>query len=174
MTQSPDTQYLFVVDYEDETERKRVEYLFNNWDEGKIARPDGVTRVAAGVDHDELYQQLLTKVPEDRVDTYELSTVDADVSPETVTVERTVTAPRAPVESFLEYVLSKRKAVLQSEARNEYELYTKKGRAEVRYTLESDGIETSVRLRITGYQPAPSFLGEFFGEELDEFSASQQ
>lgn len=169
-----DDEYLFVVDYEDETERKRVEYLFNNWDEGDIARPEGVTRVAAGVDHDELYRQLLNKVPDDQVDAYRLSAVDADVSPETVTVERTVTAPRAPVESFLEYVLSKRKAVLQSEARNEYELYSKKGRAEIRYTLDSDGTETSVRLQITGYQPAPSFLGDFFGEELDEFSASQQ
>lgn len=169
-----DDEYLFVVDYQEETERKRVEYLFNNWDEGDIARPEGVTRVAAGVDHRELYRQLLNKVPEDQVDAYRLSSVDADVSPETVTIERTVTAPRAPVESFLEYVLSKRKAVLQSDARNEYKLYSKKGRAEVRYTLDSDGTGTSVRLRITGYQPAPSFLGDFFAEELDEFSASQQ
>jgi hypothetical protein len=167
-------RYLFVVSYDDDAERKRAEYLFNNWDDGDIERPDGLVRVTRSVDHDEIYEQLITKVPKDQIESYALDPVEADADPETVTVERAVNAPVQSVESFLDYVFSKRKAVLQSAEHNEYEVYTKKGRADVQYSLtESDG-QTTVRVRVDGYPPAPSFLAEFFRDELDEYSTSQQ
>lgn len=175
MTDVPDSEkHLFIVSYDDDSERKRVEYLFKNWDEGEVEHPDGLVRVTSGVDHDELYEQLVTKVPADQIESYRLSSVDTELEPESITVERTIQAPQAPVESFLNYVLSKRKAVLQSADRNEYEVYSKKGRADVRYSLSGGDEETTVRVRIDGYPPAPSFLSDFFREELDEFSASQQ
>ncbi|WP_142860745.1 hypothetical protein [Salinigranum halophilum] len=169
-----DREYIFIVTYEDETERKRVEYLFNNWEDGKIDRPKGVIRLTAGVDHDKLYEQLLTKVPEEQVTSYKLDRSDPDIEPSRRTVERSISAPEQTVNSFLEYVFSKRKAVIQSREYNEYEMYTKKGRADVRYTLTTSDGDTTARIVIEGYEPAPSFLGDFFEEELDEFSASQQ
>jgi len=167
-----DRRYLYVVDYEGDAERKRAEYLFKNWDGGAIERPDGLVRVAEDVDHDELYQQLIAKVPADQIEAYELTPTEPDVSTETVVIEESVAASADAVETFLEYVLSKRKAVLQSAARNEYEVYTKKGRAEVSYEIGDDDPIT-VRLRIEGYPPAPAFLADFFETELADYAASQ-
>ncbi|MFC7174572.1 hypothetical protein ACFQL0_16885 [Haloplanus litoreus] len=122
-------EYLYVVDYADDAERKRVEYLFNNWSEGDLSRPEGVVRLASDVDHEGLYERLVSKVPEERIRAYRLEEGRTEVSPTTRTVERTVPAKADAVQTFLEYMLSKKKAVLQSAAHNEYELYTKKGRA---------------------------------------------
>ena len=172
----PTTEYehLFVVDYEEDTERKRVEYLLNNWEEGEITRPEGIFRLTSGVDHDDLYEQLLTKVPEERITSYELNQSEPTVDKQIKRIERTINAPVDTVESFLDYVFSKRKGVVQSAEHNEYEIVTKKGRADVRYTLSADNGITTTRIIIEGYEPTPSFLSEFFEQELDEFSSSQQ
>jgi hypothetical protein len=167
-----DTRYLYVVEYEEDAERKRAEYLFKNWDEGSIERPEGLVRVAEGVAHDELYEQLVAKVPAEQVTVHELEPIETDVEAETVVVEETVDASVDAVETFLEYILSKRKAVLQSATRNEYEVYSKKGRAEVSYEVSGDGPVT-VRIRVSGYPPAPAFIAEFFETELSDYAASQ-
>lgn len=165
-------EYLFVVSYGDDKERKRVEYLFDNV-EGEARKPDGLVRLVEGVDHEELYADLVSKVPSDAVSAYRLEPADADVDPESMVVRQEVAAAPDAVESFVEYILSKRKAVLTAAQRNEYEVYTKKGRAEVRYEL-SDGPPTTVTVRVTGFPPAPSFLTEFFREELADYADSQR
>jgi hypothetical protein len=166
--------YLFVVSYSDDAERKRAEYLFNNWEDGEVEGPDGFVRIASGVEHDDLYEKLVGKVPAEQVDSFRLEPVEADVEQTRHTVEQSVNAPVDTVESFVEYVLSKKKAVLQSSSHNEYEVYTKKGRAEISYRIgETDG-ETTVRMQIEGYQPAPEFLAEFFANELEDYADSQR
>jgi len=169
-----DPEYLYVVDYADDAERKRVEYLFNNWSEGDLSRPEGVVRLASGVDHEGLYEQLISKVPEERIQAYRLEEGRTEVSPTTRTVERTVPANADAVETFLQYMLSKKKAVLQSATHNEYELYTKKGRATTTYALDEGSDGTAVTIRITGYSDAPSFLADFFESELRDYAASQR
>jgi len=165
-------EYLFVVAYDSDAERKRVEYLFDNAD-GEIRSLEGLSRLASGVDHEEMYEQLVSKVPEDQVQAYRLEPIDVSADPESTTVAQTVSATPETVESFVEYMLSKKKAVLQSSARNEYEVYTKKGRAEIRYDLEATGEGTEVTVRIDGYPPAPSFLADFFETELRDYANSQ-
>jgi|GEM_PF-426377 len=169
-----DDTYLFVVSYEDDAERKRVEYLFNNWDDGEVRKPSGLVRIGTDVDHDALYERLVSKIPADQVDSFRLESVDPDVSKERHTVEESVNADRDAVESFVEYMLSKKKAVLQSASRNEYEVYTKKGRATVSYRLAEDGETTTVEVSIEGYPPAPTFLAEFFETELADYAGSQR
>lgn len=165
--------YLFVVRYDDDAERKRVEYLFNNWKSGTIDKPKGLMRIAEGLDHHELYEELITKVPPEQVNAYRLDSVDPDVSPETRVVQKSINAPQDAVEPFLEYMLSKKKAVLQSAEQNEYEVYTKKGRADVSYQLTGSDGTTKVTVRITGHSPAPEFFKEFFETELDNYATSQ-
>ena len=171
---STEDTYLYVVAYEDDAERKRAEYLFNNWEDGEVSAPDGLVRKASGVDHEELYESLIGKIPPDQVEAYRLEPADTDVKQDRHTVEQTVNAPQDAVESFVEYILSKKKAVLQSATRNEYEVYTKKGRADVSYRLsESDG-DTRVQVQVEGYPPAPEFLAEFFETELSDYAQSQK
>ncbi|MFB6184294.1 MAG: hypothetical protein ABEI96_07040 [Haloarculaceae archaeon] len=168
-----DGEYLYVVEYDSDAERKRVEYLFNNWSDGDVDAPKGLVRVASNVDHDALYRQLVSKVPDEQVSAYRLEPVETDVETDTRVVEQHVDAPREAVEGFVEYIFSKKKAVLQSPERNEYEVYTKKGRAEVSYDLAADG-ETTVTVRIEGTPPAPGFLADFFETELADYAASQK
>jgi len=169
-----DSAYLFVVDYDDDAERKRVEYLFNNWEDGDVEKPAGLVRVATDVDHDELYERLVGKVPEEQVETYRLEATDPDVTEDRRTVEQRVDADIDAVESFVDYVLSKKKAVLQSASRNEYEVYTKKGRADVSYRIDESGGSTTVEMTVEGYPPAPEFLVDFFETELAEYAESQR
>jgi hypothetical protein len=169
-----DDTYLFVVSYDDDAERKRVEYLFNNWDEGDVEKPDGLVRIASDVDHDDLYEKVVSKVPSDQVESFKLEPIEADVDRERQTIEQEINAPVDAVESFVEYIFSKKKAVLQSATHNEYEVYTKKGRANASYSLTEDGGATTVSVTVDGYPPAPSFLAEFFETELAEYAASQQ
>lgn len=168
-----DSEYLFVVEYDSDAERKRIEYLFNNWDDGNITSPEGIVRFAGNVEHDALYKQLVAKVPEDQVDSFRIDAIQADLDPETVTIEEQINAPRDAVESFLKYMLSKKNAVLQSASHNEYEVYTKKGRAEINYRLSEDDGATTVSMQVSGYPPAPEFLGDFFETELSDYATSQ-
>lgn len=169
-----DSDYLFVVSYADDAERKRVEYLFNNWDEGDVERPDGIVRVASDIDHDDIYERVVNKVPSEQVDSFELRPVEADVDRERRTVKQSVSAPADAVKSFVDYIFSKKKAVLQSGARNEYEVYTKKGRADVTYELTRDDGTVIIKVTVSGYPPAPGFLADFFKTELSDYAESQQ
>lgn len=169
---SKEEEYLFVVSYGDDKERKRIEYLFNNWN-GEIEKPEGLVRVAGEIDHDELYEQIVSKVPPEQVSSYCLEPVDTEVDPESVIVEESVSAALDGVEGFIEYMLSKKKAVLQSAERNEYEVYTKKGRADVTYQLTEQDEKVNVRIRVEGYPPAPEFLASFFETELTDYAESQ-
>ena len=172
--EADDGAYLFVVSYEDDAERKRVEYLFNNWEDGEVEKPSGLVRIGTDVDHDALYERLVSKIPADQVESFQLQSVDPDVEKERHTVEESVDADADAVESFVEYMLSKKKAVLQSAARNEYEVYTKKGRATVSYRLSDEDGATTVAMSVEGYPPAPSFLAEFFETELADYAGSQR
>jgi len=167
-------QHLYIVTYKDDSERKRVEYLFNNWSDGTVEHPNGLFRMTKGVDHENLYEKLVTKVPEEQISTYAVEPIESELEPTRLSIEQEITAPEATVKSFLEYVLSKRKAVVQDSERNEYEVYSKKGRADLRYELSASPEGTNVRLVIEGHQPAPSFLMNFFETELSEFAESQQ
>lgn len=165
--------YLFEIEYEDDAERKRIEYLFNNWSDGTIEQPDGLVRIAREVDHEKLYEQLISKVPDERVSVNRLEQADTDIDPETIRIDQTVPAPAEAVESFVEYMLSKKKAVLQSAAHNEYEVYTKKGRGEVSYTISETDDGVAVQLTVVGYGPAAAFLAGFFETELTNYAQSQ-
>jgi hypothetical protein len=169
-----DPGFLFVVDYDDDAERKRVEYLFNNWEGGSIGKPEGLVRLTTDVDYDELYEELVSKVPSDRVESYRLEEMERGVDPETAVVETQVNADLDAVEPFVEYIFSKKKAVLQSPSQNEYEVYTKKGRADVTYQLSEVDAGTAVTIRISGYSQAPAFLAEFFESELEDYSRTQE
>lgn len=172
MSDETNEGFLFVVDYDSDAERKRVEYLFDNAD-GEIETLSGFSRIAENVNPDEMYEDIVSKVPEDQVQAYRLEPVDISAEREQTKVTRQVNAAAETVEPFLEYMLSKKKAVLQSSARNEYEVYTKKGRAEITYKLTEGADSTEVKIQIEGYPPAPEFLAEYFEQELTDYADTQ-
>ena len=167
------SRYLFCVDYQNEAERKRVEYLFKNWESGQIEAPKGLVRIAEGVNRESLHEELVTKVEDKRVEVYKLESTSMDLEEESLTVEQEINKSKDTVEGFLDYILSKKGAVLKEPSQNNYEIYTKKGRAEIRPKVTDNGDSVTIRLLIKGYPPAPSFLEEFFDSEFKEFATSE-
>lgn len=168
---SDDREYLVVVDYEDERERKRAEYLLDNWEEGSVDTLDGMARTVKGIDIDELYDQLAAKVPEEELSTYELTRVDAEATKEQETIDETfddIDAER--VEWAMESIMKKRKAVDQgttSDGDSLWAVYTKKGRAEIQYDIRETGSNAvELHVVIDGFGDAPAFLREFINEEI--------
>lgn len=164
-------RYLYVVDYDDDAERKRAEYLFDTWDEGTVERPDGVVRIAEGVDGDALHRDLLVKFRSEQVDVYELAARDDPATPEARTVERTLDAPPDAAESFLQYLVSRKKG--ERRADGEYEVYTNKGRADVSLDVRAADDGTAVTVRISGHPPVLDYLTSYVETELSEFAASR-
>ena len=93
MADDDSERYLYTVQYDGEAERKRVEYLFNNWEDGHIDSPRGLARIAEGVDHEELYKQLATRVPEDKNGVDRLQSATPAAESKTITVKQEATAP---------------------------------------------------------------------------------
>ncbi len=157
-----------VVDYAEDTERKRAEYLLDNWDEGEVESVRGLSRRVVGVDIEELYERLVSKVPEDQVETYELDPVDASASERTEPFEFAFDTDRDRVEWAMEAIMNKRKRVTQDAEHNVYGIYTKKGRARVSYSItELPTGEVRLTGEVSGYGEAPAFLRDFIGDELE-------
>lgn len=162
--------YLFVVHYGNDAQRKRAEYLFDNWNDGTIQNPDGLVRLAENTDGEALHEELLVKFRAEQIDAYALSEQPAPESPETRTIERTLGADRETVESFVQYLLSRKKGTQNGE--NEYEVYTRHGRADVTVSLTEAEDEMTVEIRLRGHPPALEPLSSYLHEELDAFEAS--
>lgn len=161
--------YLFVIDYDADTERKRAEYLLDNWESGHITKIEGMNRLATGVDFDDLYDKLAAKVPEERISTYELTEVDTQATRTQKNIDKTFSEVDSErVEWAMDSILNKRKAVKQ-ESRGGTEvwgIYTKKGRAEISYQIRSTDATVELDITIDGFGEATEFLKEFIEEEL--------
>ncbi|MFB6168498.1 MAG: hypothetical protein ABEJ43_06590 [Haloferacaceae archaeon] len=163
--------FLFVISYEDDAERKRAEYLFNNWEDGNLYKPEGIVRVAEDVDHEELYEGLLVKFRPEQIDAYSLSSLDAPRTPEQRSIERSIAADPDTVRSMLQYLISRKKGTETGDGA--YEVYTNKGRADVEVSLSTEDDETSVFVQVQGHPPVIDQLTTYLEEELDEFEASR-
>lgn len=167
--QSDDQTYLFVVDYETDTERKRAEYLLDNQKEGEIKPIEGMSRLASGVDVDELYDELAAKVPEEQISTYELDRIDTEATRERENIhEEFGNADPERVTWAMDSILNKRKAVKQGprDGTEIWGVYTKKGRAEISYQVRNKDGGVELDVTIEGFGDAPGFLKEFIEDEL--------
>lgn len=163
---STESSHLVIVDYADDAERKRAEYLLDNWDGGTVRSVDGLARLLDDVEVDDLYEELVAKVPKEHIRVYELDAVEGDVSPTKTEIDARLETDIDRVEWAIESLLNKRKAVTEDAEHNVYGVYTKKGRATVEYELDAQDDEVLLHIRISGYGEAPEFLREFFEDEL--------
>lgn len=162
-------KYLLVVDYEADAERKRAEYLLDNWEGGNIEKIQGMTRLASGVDIEELYDDLAAKIPEQRISTYEVNEISTKATRTELSISHSFeeTNPER-VEWAMETILNKRKAVKQGsrDGTEIWGVYSKKGRAEISYHIISKNRQVELQISIEGFGDAAEFLKKFIQEEL--------
>lgn len=162
-----EASYLVVVDYDDDAERKRAEYLLDNWDEGSIESIKGLSRIVGDVDVDALYEKLVTKVPQKQIQIHELDKVDAKAARQGVTFDETFDTDRHKVEWAIEAIMNKRKTIEKDPEENIYGVYTKKGRATVEFNISEDPAgKIHLSGTVEGYGEAPEFLKQYILDEI--------
>lgn len=168
--------YLINIEYKDDTERKRVEYLLQKWvDVLNLSKPTGFILLAEGPDVEEMVKELIAKTSEEQVNVYSIKKAEIGLETEKEEIEMTFDANKNSVKKFIDYVLAKRKAVLKHSGPDfeEYTIYTRKG-GKATITVKMTGNEkTKLSLKVTGYKPATEYLYQELKEELNYFKGGE-
>lgn len=167
--------YLIIVKYFDEPERKRIEYAIERWGQVmKLGRPDGVPIIIEDESEKvkELLDDLYARTSKDKVKVYNLSEASFEVE-ETgkhITVE--LDGDLETVEKFIGIIIAKQNATFKDEilSRKLYEVYTKKGRAEILTHLKAENEKVIVDILIKGYGEAPELVYNKINNELKYFN----
>ncbi len=168
-------RYLVIVRYENDAERKRVDYLLEKWSEKtSIKKPKGLIFFIDTDRPHEFLEDLFSKLegePERKVEVYKVEGTVRGVEKRSVELRYKIPEEKRVVERFIEYILTKFNAnVLQKIGGSKvYEVPTRKGRGTVQVELkENNG--TEVIITIQGYGDVVDFLSERIKEELTLFA----
>jgi len=168
-------KYLFIVDYEDDAERKRIDYLLEKWQErARISKPRGLTFIIDTEDVSEFAEELLSKLSPDsskKVKVFSLHERDlqANIQPNELVLEYHSKESAEVVKKLLEYIFSKNNIrYYSSDIRSaKYFTLTRKGRVDIELTLKPEGRETKIKLVLSGYGDAVDYIGKKLGEEIE-------
>lgn len=166
--------YLIIAKYLDEAERKRIEYAMERWAQVmKLGRPDGVPIIVEddGEKIKELLDDLYARTSKDKVKIYNLSKASFDVEKTEKQIKAELEGGVETVEKFIGFILAKQKALFRHEIPfgKLYEVYTKKGRAEISTSLKGEDDRVVVDIRIKGFGDAPDLIYDKINSELKYF-----
>lgn len=179
---------LYIVDFEDEAERKRVDSAIESWDGGDGGRPSGAIRVAEGENHDELLDILTAKVPVEHIECYEMDGVEVD-NPTVINVlELDVTDSKESVDTLLNFIVTSHRGnmvdprgslELEPEADNMddvplYRVGNKKGTVKLAYEVNETNTGCHIRIAIKGHHIPADYVEGVIEEDLDRFERSKQ
>jgi len=167
-------EYLVALDYRDDAERKRVEYLLNN-SSIEVEKLQGLVRLVRTDDIEDFYEDLSAKVDElDHLRVDELSEVDITPDEHHERFSLETEASRDKIKWAFDTIEKKRDATIEDReydteyGYHQYVTTTKSGT--VRYSYEMDRLNdgtTRVDVHIWGYGDAPETFREFVENELN-------
>lgn len=166
--------YLIVAKYSDDAERKRIDYLFEKWKERiKITKPEGMVVLLDGVEERglaEILEDLLSRVKEDKITLYKLEHVTTQIEKNEKELRASISGDEKTIGRLLNFLLARYKGVLKRESpqprEKVYEVYTRKGMAEVSLRLKESPGKVDIRVRIAGYGEVVDLLHNKLGEEM--------
>lgn len=162
--------HLIIVKYSDEPERKRIEYAMDRWGEVmELRRPDGVPIIVYDDDKvSELIKDLYARTSKEKVSVYKLSEASFDVKETEKLIKVRLKGHLETVEKLVGMIVAKQNATFKYEilSRKMYEVYTKKGRAEILTQLTSNDENVAIEILIKGYGDAPALLHSKISNEL--------
>ena len=163
--------YLITAKYTSDSERKRIEYALEKWkDRMKIMKPEGVAAIVNDGDIKELLVELYSRTERDNVALYHIEEARIDVAEVEKEIRLKLDENRETAEKLLDFIMARQKAILKlelSEPRQKiYEVYTKKGKAEISMSLRGGNAGVDVVFRISGYGEAVAFIHDKLVEEL--------
>jgi hypothetical protein len=166
-------EYLLVVDYESDAERKRIDYAMERWgDRAEITKPKGTAMIFKGANIDEFLEDLYSRLEGDRrkVGVYRMEEYHPDVEEKTRRLHYESRVELEALERFLSYLMSKVNAGYGYRTGNtkKYIVATKKGQASIEITLKNNGNAT-VLITIQGYGEVVELLAETIDCEMEVF-----
>jgi len=167
--------YIVFVAYDNDAERKRVDYILEKWSSrADIRKPRGLVFYIEVDDVEEFLEELFSRLEgnvRDKVEVYRAERLSETVEARRRSLEYLIDEERKVVERFMGYLLSKLNAsLLRSEGGTKvYNVYTRKGRGTLRVTIEGDR-RTRVSVDVEGYGDVVDFLAERIDDELKLFA----
>ena len=162
-------QYLVVLAYESDTERKRIDYAIERWKEKTdIVKPKGTTIIFKGADIDKFLDDLYSRIEikTNKIEVYNLSEYSPDID---IHVKELVYRDIENVEftqKFLEYIMNKLNASYENTDNlgKYYTVNTKKGQGQISLSIISE--QKCIKIRIEGYGEFSEFISKKIDEEM--------
>lgn len=163
--------YLITAKYGSDSERKRIEYALEKWRaKMDITKPEGIVAIVVSDDIEELVEELYSRTESKNVVLYHIEKARLDVTEGEKKLRAKINEKRETVEKLLDFIMARQKAILKielTEPREKvYEVYTKKGKAEITTRLQGNDNSVDLLIRITGYGDALELLHRKLADEL--------
>ena len=164
--------YLIIAKYTDDAERKRIEYAFERWKASmEIEKPDGIVVVVDGEGIERMLDDLYARTTKENVRVYNLSESSFEVERDERQIKVDLEEEKETIEKFIGFILAKQKALFKREIPfgKLYEVYSKKGKAEISTSLKPENGKVAVVIKIKGYGEAAELVYNKINDELKYF-----
>lgn len=163
--------HLIIAKYDSDPERKRIEYALEKWREKlDISKPTGLVAIVDGADVEGLVEELYSRTKKENVTLYHIEKVHLDIAEVEKEIRLKLGEKKETAERLLDFIMAGQKAILKFELAQPrekvYEVYTKKGKAQILVSLRSGETGVNLRLRISGYGEAVDLLCRKLEEQL--------
>jgi len=165
--------YLIVVDYQSDAERKRIDYAIERWkDRVMIEKPRGTVIHFSGAEVDEFLDDLYSRlsVGKDSVHVFAGDAYSPNVSEQVEELKYSTSMDTLSVEKFLNYIMTKIGASYEGTKNGikGYTAYTKKGQVGIDIMLKAEG-KSDIVIVARGYGEVVSFITGRIDKELKVF-----
>ncbi|MBW9222746.1 hypothetical protein KKP97_06855 [Methanothermococcus sp. SCGC AD-155-C09] len=163
---------LVVIDYDKDTERKRIDYLIEKWsDRGRVEK---IRKMAILIDVDnidEFVNNIMSRLegnPEEKVKVYEIKEIENPTSSKKIILTYNIQNKKEGVITFLNYLMAKLGASYEYSLNNmkKYEVYTKKGKCSISIRLYEDQCSNTLE-RENKNKLIINFEIQGYGESVD-------
>lgn len=164
--------YLITAKYASDPERKRIEYILDKWrSKVNITRPEGITVIVDADEIGDLILELYSRTEKkDNIAFYNMERAEMDVERGERKIRLKLREKKETVEKLLSFIMARQRAILKMElaepSEKRYEVYSKKGRAEISIGLHESETGVDLSVRISGYGEAVNLLYRKLSDEL--------
>lgn len=170
--------YLILVDYQSDAERKRIDYAIERWQaKATVLKPRGTVILFRDGDIDAFLDNLYSRlsIGKGSVRIFAGNVYSPEIEEQTVRLIYESEIEPVSVEKFLNYVMNKSNASFDGihGGIKCYTAYTKKGQISIGIAINDEKRElknkTSIRITVSGYGDAVTFIQERIDREMKAF-----
>jgi hypothetical protein len=170
--------YLIVSKYDDDAERKRLEYVFEKWSEKlTIIKPEGIITLLDDSGKEDLMNEFVkelysrsSQVSKDSIGIYRIEKTVPNVRPEKKELHLETGQKRETVEKILSFIMARQKAIFKPESDlpflKTYEVNSKKGTVLITVAIKEKKDVLDLLFTISGYGYAVDFIYDKLEEDL--------